>query len=297
MPRSPIDIVRRRVNFDFGAVVPGPWYPGSPKNETFLNAISFFFPPGEKFFIDSVQYYQDRISDPVLKEQVRRFVYQEAMHTRQHNRGNLPLVTKNPEWARIGRVGENLLNLARWITPRSYQLALTCALEHYTAMLCDSLLRRQDFILEHAQPAYAQLWLWHAVEETEHKAVCFDVYREVVGTGPVAYLMRAVAMVVVSFFFTVAVTIGVSIVERGPRRRRETSAAPEGGPVGDGQDLPGRRPRYGLSNPLIPWRQVLDYFRPSFHPWDFDNSHLVEEWKRRFPELGSYPGAHASAAS
>jgi predicted metal-dependent hydrolase len=50
------------------------WIPAEPEVEIFLNAISFFFPPGEKFFIDSVQAYQDRISDPVLQEQVRRFI-------------------------------------------------------------------------------------------------------------------------------------------------------------------------------------------------------------------------------
>jgi predicted metal-dependent hydrolase len=40
--------------------------------------VSFAFPPGEKFFIHSVQNYQDRITDAVLKEQVKQFIYQEA---------------------------------------------------------------------------------------------------------------------------------------------------------------------------------------------------------------------------
>jgi len=54
--------------------------------------------------------------------------------------------------------------------------AITCALEHYTAMLADYVLRNPVW-LEDAEPQLRVLWSWHAAEETEHKAVAYDVYR------------------------------------------------------------------------------------------------------------------------
>jgi len=36
----------------------------------FFNALSLLFPAGERFFMDSVRNYRDRIDDPLLKQQV-----------------------------------------------------------------------------------------------------------------------------------------------------------------------------------------------------------------------------------
>ncbi|MFH3575250.1 metal-dependent hydrolase, partial [Acinetobacter baumannii] len=40
------------------------------------------------------------------------------------------------------------------------------------------------------------LWMWHAVEENEHKAVAFDVYTSMYGQGPKAYFMRSTALII-----------------------------------------------------------------------------------------------------
>jgi predicted metal-dependent hydrolase len=37
---------------------------------------------------------------------------------------------------------------------------------------------------------------------------------------------------------------------------------------------------------LIPWRQYFSYYKTSFHPWDYDNSHFVAAWKQRYPDFG-----------
>ena len=70
MPPTPISIVRRRIDIDFDSAATEHWFP-SLDIEALLNAISFFFPAGEKFFIESVQNYMGQITDPILKEQAR----------------------------------------------------------------------------------------------------------------------------------------------------------------------------------------------------------------------------------
>ncbi|WP_163614760.1 metal-dependent hydrolase, partial [Klebsiella pneumoniae] len=54
----------------------------------------------------------------------------------------------------------------------SRQLAATAALEHLTAIMADCLLSNPRW-LEGADPTMARLWRWHALEETEHKAVAY----------------------------------------------------------------------------------------------------------------------------
>src|SRR5262245_42019064 len=91
MNTTPVEIVRRRPNIDFGSSNAPIWHRPGTEIADFLNAVSFLFPPGERFFIQSVRNYQDEITDPVLKEQVRDFIYQEAMHSREHSRANAVL--------------------------------------------------------------------------------------------------------------------------------------------------------------------------------------------------------------
>lgn len=277
-----VDIVKRRVDLQFDSANALGWLPGEPVVETFLDTISFFFPAGEKFFIDSVSYYKNDIDDPVLLEQVRSFIYQEAMHTSVHNRCNVALLVVYPQGARVGRMAQSVLNGFRKIFPRQFQLAVSCAIEHYTAMLADSLFYYLDYILERAHPDFAKLWAWHAVEETEHKAVCFDVYVEKVGSGPFAYLMRIAAMLMVTLLGGLVVAAGVVAVQRN-RSKPQCSVVVEPAP-----NL--KKNTASLVRSLIPWRLWLDYFKPSFHPWDHDNRQQIELWKLRFPNFGVSPG-------
>ena len=50
--------------------------------------LSAVFPEGEDFFVRSVRNYRDQITDPVLKEQVKGFIGQEALHGREHRAFN-----------------------------------------------------------------------------------------------------------------------------------------------------------------------------------------------------------------
>lgn len=273
---SPTEIVKRRVHIDFDSAPATNWFPREPVTETFLNAVSFFLPAGEKFFIESVQHYKHKIAGPVLQDQVQRFVYQEAMHTREHINCNQMLSKTFRYGPKIEKIGEFFLNLARWFTPKAFQLAVTCAIEHYTAVLADNLLRNQARVIHNADPEFAKFWIWHAVEETEHKAVCLDVYQEVVGKGPFAYLLRVVAMLVTTMFLAGAVAIAVALIRRGqPSVQVPTKKSTER-----------QVTILELVKTLVPWQLYFDYFRPSFHPWDHQNAHLIEEWKKRFPDFG-----------
>lgn len=312
---SPVKIVRRRVNIPFDSATTCGWLASEKDIEDVLNAVSFVFPPGERFFIQSVQHYQDRITDPVLKEQVKAFVFQEAMHSKEHGRANERLAetfTQGPEIE--GSVARSLARVSRY-APRSSQLAFTCALEHFTAILSHNLLKWQGPFIAKSDPSLAAMWLWHAVEEAEHKAVCFDVYQQVCGKGVFSYLHRVAAMAAATLLFGYSVFLSVRALKKSEKAKAGSEPKDSArSPDADAASTPARAttpsvvradaaaketvhaeaapggpaPPRGLAKILreiVPLQLYFDYYRPSFHPWDTDDSALIEEWKRRYRDF------------
>jgi hypothetical protein len=115
------------------------------------------------------------VSDDKLLELVREFTQQEAFHTREHVRYNEMLRDQGYPVADMeARVEKLLARVTRRAYPR-WRLAITCALEHFTALLARGLLDDHDALAD-AHPEMAALWRWHATEEFEHRAGPFDVY-------------------------------------------------------------------------------------------------------------------------
>lgn len=286
MGANPTQIIRRRVNIPFDSSKARGWHLRKKAIEDLLNAISFTFPPGERFFIQSVQNYRDRISDPVLIDQVKRFVYQEAMHTKEHARANKTLTEAFPEGKRIEDFAEKSLGLMRRFTPTATQLAATCALEHFTAILADSLLRGQEVFIQETDPSFAALWLWHAVEESEHKAVCFDVYQTVCGKGVLSYLHRVTVMFFTSVNFLMTAIIAILVIRRKRNNNEQKLAGTEAAQPKPTM-APWRDPGMlrGLLQ-IVPLKLYFDYYRPSFHPWDHNNLDSIAQWKERYKDFG-----------
>jgi hypothetical protein len=265
-PREPV--LKRRVDFDFDPrAVPRDWYRGDAHLTTFWNALSLLFPEGERFFVESVRRFRDRIEDPAERAAIDGFIGQEAMHGRAHRLFNDMLrqrdlaVSADAE-AQLRR----LLGFARRTLSPKGRLAVTCALEHFTAILAEQLLR-QDAHRDSGHPSVQPLWTWHALEESEHKAVAFDVYQAVGGT----YAMRVGLMLVTSaFFFAETAVLHVRFLRAGGELwnlRGWLRAV----------DYLWLRP--GLFRSLLP--AYLDYFRPGFHPNDRDTATLLATWRER----------------
>jgi predicted metal-dependent hydrolase len=191
-PKSAVEV--RNLTFDLDGV--DRYWHGQRKSVTaFFNNLSIFFPAGERFFIQSVKAHKDLIGDPQLAAEARTFYAQEAYHTREHVRYNAMLREQGyPIEAMDARV-EELLSTVRRLIPPLWQLGVTCALEHFTALMADWLLATPR-MLEGAHPTMAALWRWHAAEENEHKAVAFDVYKAAGGSYFVRCLIMAIATVI-----------------------------------------------------------------------------------------------------
>ncbi|HEY4122174.1 MAG TPA: metal-dependent hydrolase [Byssovorax sp.] len=231
----------------------------------FFDGLSAIFPPGERFFIRSVRRSKKRVKDAALLREIDAFCAQEAMHGREHERYNARAVAAGYPIDVIADEIDQLIKRIERVVPRAGSLAATCALEHYTAVFADLALRRPE-VFSAARPEIAAMWRWHAAEETEHKAVAFDVYAET-GAG---YGVRASAMAIATAFF-----FG-KLVEHQVRLMRID---------GDLGSIDAWRAlgRYLFVDPGG-FDQVLfaafDYLRPGFHPWQHDNRDLLDAWRR-----------------
>ncbi|MEO9224077.1 MAG: metal-dependent hydrolase [Acidimicrobiales bacterium] len=256
----------RRVDFSYPEEkIPRHYVSGDLVMSHLLSNLSAVFPEGEAFFVRSVRNYRDRIEDPELRKQVAGFIGQEAMHGREHRAFNERLAALGYPTKRIDWMMRWEMKAFTKYLPKSLSLAMTAALEHYTATLAEVLLSDSDLRAMLDIEQVRKLWLWHALEESEHKAVAFDVYQAVSGN----HLLRVGAMHAMTVMLLgglVTDTVLSLLADPAARdlgRLRRSLRAFRRGPFA-GRDV---RERIGA------------YRRRGFHPDDRDTTALLEHWR------------------
>ncbi len=274
MPASAVEhrpeITPRNIRFAFDTTLPADWHSGDPGITLFYDALSLVFPEGERFFIDSVRRYAPRITDPALRRDVDAFTAQESIHSREHIAYNQLMARRGIPVHRFEKLARTTTRFIKHHLPYKVQLAATCAYEHYTALFAELLLG-DPALLADAHPFYRDLWRWHAMEEEEHKAVAFDVY-SAIAPGPLGYLRRAVAMVVVTLdFFTTNMGLRLWLMAKRGKLANMKSWA---------------RAFWHLW--VVPgvWRRILvgslEFFAPDFHPFKRKVSPQVLAWRNYY---------------
>lgn len=259
-----VQIKPRNRSHDISAALEGEWL----ANDTFLTAVfngmSITFPAGEKFFIDSVRHYGSEVTDPKLQEHIRGFCGQEGFHRREHQLYNEALCkARGYNLEKLeGKLTKRLAWAQKNLSPLQ-NLAITVAIEHFTAVLAELLLGPNS-VMNQADPAMRDLWRWHAAEEMEHKSVAFDVYRAVGGSES----LRIAVMKRASFFIGVELTRALFYMLRK-----------------DGQLLnlklwwKGLAALFGkqgaFSGGMAPYKE---FYAKGFHPWQQDTQHLLVDW-------------------
>lgn len=268
------NILPRNVQFDFNIDVQKYWYDNNSLLTAWMSALSSMFPPGEKEFIRSIRVYEDQITDPKLKADIKGFIGQEGFHQLNHKRVNAYMTEKT---------GLRITDLEQGVTENIQQLldaadlsdaqrlASTVSLEHITAIMGEWLLEHKHVMTEPAPKIFGDLILWHAVEELEHKSVAFDVYMQCVGDRKL--LRRVMFFTTLGFCFNLfRMQCKLLWWER---------------------KLPSLRDIWGMlkfnfgkdgvvRNVLGPY---LKFYKKDFHPDNTDESHLIDEWARDYPEL------------
>ncbi|MFC3966361.1 metal-dependent hydrolase [Nocardia jiangsuensis] len=226
--------------------------------------LSATFPEGEDFFVRSVRRFAGEITDSELESQVQGFIGQEVTHGRAHRALNERLHQMGYPTRRGERTTRRILTrYERFLSPLTC-LAITAALEHFTAVFAETLLGDERAQALLGSTEVRSMLLWHAIEESEHRSVAFDVYRAVGGTER----RRIWAMRGISISFATGVVVNTTLSLLGDRAAYN----------------PIRLVRSLAAIPHSPFltravqRRVGAYSKNGFHPDDTDNTALLEYW-------------------
>ena len=281
-PRTP------RVGF---AGVPKRWFGESIAATQVANGVNLLFPAGERFFVRAVRHYLPQIEDAELAARVRGFFGQEGRHAQAHEKFFETLKDQGYDIDAILVPYEALAyGKIEKATSPALRLAVTVALEHFTAILAEDAL--SSGMLAHAHPALRQLLEWHAVEELEHKSVAFDVLAAVHPSYTLRVTGLAVATLVLGGFWLQATRAllaqdGMTLRDCARDMKALRKAAENDG---DSRVL---RPIFSR----VFLRGITEYLRPGFHPDDRDHSRYVSETLARLTAEGVVDGVASATGS
>jgi uncharacterized protein len=239
------------------------WVRADPFATAFFNALSAVFPHGETFMIRSMIAWEERVPSD-LRGEVSAFIEQEAGHSREHVAMNKVLIEAGYDVEPLER---KIKAFVRFFENSSdlTKLTATMCIEHFTAIVAAEVLKNPAH-LDGADDELRELWLWHAVEEVEHKGVAYDVWTYATRSwNPVtSYAVRCIAMFAVTASFFINRSLGqIELLRQdgfGFFPALKGILRSGFGKGGIGRNVLGR------------W---ASFFRPNFHPWDHDDRMLL----------------------
>lgn len=282
LPQGVYILPRRPEGLDFAAV-PRDWLAGSRSLTTALNLFSLIIPEHERFFIRTVRKYKAG-EDAQEQALVRAFMQQEAIHYQVHEAFN---DTRRAHGMQVERdldtIGKAFAAIERRYSLK-VRLGMTAFMEHVTAVSAHIALGPRS-LTAFMHPTMRELWEWHALEEIEHKAVAFDLFRRAGG----GYFLRIYSALLTIFadarlFRVLARRARADIaaaIARGERRAVELSS----------EQRAARERARALARTNL-WRGVraaARYFVPGFHPWQVDDSAHLERAYAKYDAPAALP--------
>ncbi|OBH49273.1 metal-dependent hydrolase [Mycobacterium sp. E2479] len=181
------DLTVRRVRFDFaGRDVPFNWNPDRGSFAMQCNVISFFAPGFEKFIVDATREAIPLMTNPAAAEEANLYLRQEAQHSAAHVSHLNALIRR---WPGLQETKDKVIESYDRLTATKslqWRLAYPAVVEATFTPYFKVFLDHEDKLFAPGDEAVASLFLWHFVEEIEHRSSALVVYNAVYGN----YLYR-----------------------------------------------------------------------------------------------------------
>lgn len=253
-------------------------YAPSPLLSHLLTALSVTFPEGEKFFVETIRNVRHLIDNPLLQADISAFIGQESRHAKSHSEFNQSVLSDNYNIDVFKHMMDAEFIRLRTLSQRR-QLAATVVLEHFTAMIAGYMLKYPRLI-SHLDTNMKNLWLWHAIEEIEHKSVAFDVYKQVFDNK--AQLRRSMRTISIGFILG-----NMRVTSHLLWQDRKNS-------LGNIRNLAKNFRDLGLlvHMMLVLFPEYISFYFKNFHPTQIDQSALLEKWSLAFEQLNALKAEH-----
>lgn len=181
----------------------GVWYENKPLSTQLLNSYTLLIPDGENFIIRTCSRYLKE-AQPELVEELKALFYQEGSHSREH--GHL---LKSMQAEGLGLEGYcKLCNVLFYkilepLTPLKLRLATAAAIEHHNAIIATFFLRQNLLDGIHVKEL-RKLFLWHFIEEIEHKETVYKLLKSVSSS----WTLRALGLMTSFSTFVLSLMVG-----------------------------------------------------------------------------------------
>ncbi len=179
------DLQVRRVRFDFaGDDIPFNWNPERPAFAMQCNVITFFAPGFEKFIVDATREALPLMRDPKVVEEANAYLRQEAQHSAAHMSHFRALVRR---WPGLQATMDEVVASFERLTatkPLAWRLGYTAVIEATFTPYFKVFLDHEDKLFAPGDERVASLFVWHFVEEIEHRSSALMVYDAVHNSYP-----------------------------------------------------------------------------------------------------------------
>lgn len=174
------DLEVRRVRFDFASAdVPFNWQPERPAFGMQCNVISFFAPGFEKLIVEATREAIPLMRRPADVEEAEAYLRQEAQHSAAHASHLRALIKR---WPGLQVTRDEVIASYDRLTatkPLAWRLAYAAVVEATFTPYFKVFLDHEDKLFRPGDERVASLFLWHFVEEIEHRSSALIVYHAV----------------------------------------------------------------------------------------------------------------------
>lgn len=260
-------VVTTRTNLDFKLdQLPRYWFGNNPFKTRMLDGVMLSFPDGERYFIQCVRQFRDRVTDPRLKADVAEFIKQEAQHGIAHDYYNKLLEKQGlPVAPLLDFLKKHMAHDLRTKSPE-LNLAITAACEHVTALMAESMYGHQDTMRD-VHPHMRALLAWHSIEEMEHRSVAFDVMDQVAQVDHATRMKAMTLLAPLFLLFSLYRTERLLAGDGFSARERARLFV---------QNLPWLFGARGILAPM--GKPILKWYKKGFHPNDLPVIAQYQVW-------------------
>ncbi len=175
------DLQIRKIPFDFdGDDVPFVWNPENPEFAIMCNAVGVLAIAFEKFVVASLKKAMPLITDPEVLEEAEAFMRQEGQHARMHRRHIAALIRRYPRVQETVDEAVAAFDELLETKPIEFNLAYTADLEATFTPIFKLFLDHHEVLYEPGDDRVASLFMWHFVEEVEHRSSALIIFRHIV---------------------------------------------------------------------------------------------------------------------
>ncbi len=170
----------RRPKFDFTDDVPFIWNPDNPAFSFNMNATSMIAIGFEQMLVAAIQEARPLITDQAIAEEATAFLRQEAQHSSSHRKHVNGLINRYPG---LQETFDAVLASYDDVTanaPLNFRLAYMADTEATFTPTFKLFLDNAETLFRPGDDRVASLFLWHFVEEVEHRSSALTIYDAVV---------------------------------------------------------------------------------------------------------------------